>query len=258
MYTGSGNGIIESLEKIALAGSQSRSAPNWHHFTIQERIDFMRSCSADSGLIKKHDLRVRRLIAAYCAVLLLTAGALFLSGGSFTGSSDFSVLQKITERRVESDPDNPLLYFLLGNIYFEKEDYGRAEISYLASLRLSPDNAEALNNLAWLYATAEDQLLRNASKALMFARKAAELDPKPHILDTLAESYFVNGDFQHALDTIDEALAQDPVDRPYFEKQRIKFQEHIEAKGADQSRRRCIRSGLCRRSDLAAQEKFSF
>ncbi len=102
MYTGSGNGIIQSLEKIAFAGSQSRSAPNWHHFTIQERIDYMRRCTADSSLIKKHDLRVKRLIAAYCAVLLLTAGTLFLSNGSLMGDSELSVLQKITERRIMS------------------------------------------------------------------------------------------------------------------------------------------------------------
>ncbi len=243
MYTGSGNGIIQSLEKIAFAGSQSRSAPNWHHFSIQERIDFMRRCTADSSLIKKHDLRVRRLIAAYCAVLLLTAGSLFLSDGSFIGNSELSVLQKITERRIEAEPDNPLLYFLLGNMYFEKDDYGRAESSYLASLKLAPDNAEALNNLAWLYATSEDPSWRNASKALLFARRAAELEPKPHILDTLAESYFVNGDFKQALDTIEEALSLQPSDRAYFEKQRSKFKAHIEAEGADQSDDDAICSG---------------
>lgn len=234
MYTGSGNGIVQSLEKIAAAGSQSRSAPNWHHFAIQERIDYMRRCTVDGSLIIKHDIRVKRLIATYCAVLLLTAGALCWSGGSFSSDSDLSLLQKISERRIESDPGNPALHFLLGNIYFEKKDYGRAESSYLAALRLLPDNAEALNNLAWLYATAEDPSWRSASKALLFARKAAKLDPKPHILDTLAESYFINGDFQNAVEIIDEALAQDPVDRPYFEKQRSKFQSHIDKEGADQ------------------------
>jgi Zn-dependent protease with chaperone function len=235
MYTGSGNGIIQSLEKIAFASSQSKSAPNWHHFTIQERIDYMRRCNSDSGLIRKHDLRVKRLITAYSAVLLLTAGALFLSGGSFTGGPDLSVLQKITEKRVASDPDNPLLHFLLGNIYFEKEDYDRAESSYLAALSLAPDNAETLNNIAWLYATAKDVSRRNASKALMFALKSAELDPTPHILDTLAESYFINGDFQQALEIIDEALAKKPADRSYYEKQRLKFQKHLDAENAEQS-----------------------
>jgi cytochrome c-type biogenesis protein CcmH/NrfG len=127
------------------------------------------------------------------------------------------------------------LHFLLGNIYFEKKDYARAERSYLAALSLAPENAEALNNLAWLYATARDPACINAAKALLFARKAAALDPRPHILDTLAESYFINGDFRNALDIIDEALAQKPSDRHYFEKQRAKFQGHLDAERADRS-----------------------
>jgi tetratricopeptide (TPR) repeat protein len=243
MYTGSGNGIIQSLEKIASAGSQCRSAPNWHHFSIQERIDFMRLCTADSRLIAKHDLRVRRLIAAYCAVLILIAGSLFFSDGSFIGTSELSVLQKITERRVDAEPDNPHLHFLLGNIYFENNDHARAESSYLSSLKLAPDNAEALNNLAWLYATSEDISLRNATKALLFARRAAELDPRPHVLDTLAESYFVNGDFKQALDTIEEALLLQPSDRSYFEQQRSKFKAHCEAEGAEHSDDASVQEG---------------
>ena len=235
MYTGSGSGIIESLEKIASAGSQSRSAPNWHHFSIKERIDYMHSCALDISIIKKHDRRVKLLIGSYCAVLLLSAGALFISGGSFPGGSELSVIEKISERRIVAEPDNPMAHFLLANICFEKKDYGRAEKAYLAGLRLAPENAEALNNLAWLYATAEDTSLRKASEALKFALKAASLDTKPHILDTLAESYFINGYFRQAIEIIDQALAQQPVDRPYFEKQRRKFQDRLDAAEAEQS-----------------------
>ena len=234
MYTGSGNGIMQSLEKIVYAGSQSRNAPNWHHFSIQQRIDFMRHCTLDSSLIKKHDRRVRRLIAAYCAVLLLSMSALFISGGSIAGGFNLSVIEKIAERRLTTEPDNPVLHFLLANIYFEREDYGRAESSYLSVLRLSPDNAEALNNLAWLYATAKNISLRNPTEALRLAQKAADLDPNPHILDTLAESYFVNGDYRQALEVMDQALDQQPVDRKYFEKQRKKFEEHLEDAEAGQ------------------------
>jgi len=235
MYTGSGNGIMQSLEKIVCAASQSRSEPNWHHFSIQERIDYMRRCTLDTSLIKKHDRRVRRMITAYCAVLLLSACALFQSGGTIAWEGDFSVIEKIVERRLTAEPDNPMLHLLLANIFFEREDYGRAENHYLFVIKRMPENAEALNNLAWLYATAKDMSLRNPNEALRLARKAVELDPKPHILDTLAESYFVNGDFMHAIKAIDQALAQQPVDRPYFEKQRMKFQQHLDDAEADQS-----------------------
>ena len=233
MYTGSGYGIMQSLEKIVYAASQSRSAPNWHHFSIQERVDYMRRCTFDPSLIKKHDRRVNRLIAAYCAFLLLSAGGLFISGGSLAGGFDLSVIEKITERRLTAEPDNAVLHFLLANIYFEREDYSRAEKAYLSVIRLSPDNAEALNNLAWLYATAKDMSMRNPAEALRLARKATELDPKPHILDTLAESYFINGNFRMALEISRQALEKNPQDHAYFEKQRRKFQEHLDADGPD-------------------------
>jgi len=234
MHTGSGSGIMQSLEKIVCAASQSRSAPNWHHFSIQERIDYMRRCTLDASLIKKHDRRVRRLIAVYCAVLLLSAAVLFISGGSLAGGFELSVIEKIAERRLTAEPDNPTLHFLLANIYFEREDYARAEGAYLSVLRLSPDNAEALNNLAWLYATAKDMSLRNPTEALRLAQKAADLDPKPHILDTLAESYFVNGNYRLALETSRQVLAMNPPDPAYYEKQRRKFQQHFDADEADE------------------------
>jgi Zn-dependent protease with chaperone function len=234
IYTGSGNGIMQSLEKIVFAASQSRSAPNWHHFSIQERIDYMRRCTLDASLVKKHDRKVSRLIAAYCAVLLLSAGALIFSGRSLAGGFDLSVIEKIAERRVAAEPDNPMLHFLLANIYYENEDYARAEKEYLAVIRLSPDNAEALNNLAWLYATARDVSMRNPEEALRLAQKAADLDPKPHVLDTLAESYFVNGNYRMALELSLQALKMNPPNRAYFEKQRKKFQEHLDADEGDQ------------------------
>jgi Zn-dependent protease with chaperone function len=226
-HTGSGRGIIQSLEKIALASSQSRTAPNWHHYSIRERVEFMQRCGSDPQSIRRHTRKVYLLVGAYCAALLLSAAA-FAGWGEFgTTESELSVLQKIAERRITAEPDNPLLHFLLGNICFEKKDYGNAVGGYEAALRLTPDNPEILNNLAWLYATAKDEAWRNAPEALRLSRRAAELDPKPHILDTLAESYFQNGDYRSALTVIDMALAQHPPNQSYFEDQRRKFQTSL-------------------------------
>ena len=227
LYTGSGRGIIASLEKIAFAGSQSRTSPNWHHYSIQQRVDFMRRCEFDPQLVKRHDRKVRRLIAAYCGAFILV-GILYAGLGNFIiDDSELSVLQKITQRRIEAEPDNPQLQFLLANICFEKKNFECAVSGYLAALRLSPENAEVLNNLAWLYATAQDETWRNPAEALRLSRKAVELDPKPHILDTLAESYYQNGDFRSALAAINLAIAQKPSDQSYFERQRKKFLQRL-------------------------------
>lgn len=226
-YTGSGNGIISSLDKIAVAGSQSRSSPNWHHYSIQQRIQYMQRCDADPLLIGRHDRRVRRLVGLYCLAFALAGGLFAGYGGSLIEGAELTVLQKVTQRRVDAAPDNPALQFLLANLSFEKKDYGRAVRAYRETLRLAPDSPEALNNLAWLYATAQDPDWRRPAEALRLSRRAAELDPKPHILDTLAESYYLNGDFSAALDAINRALAKNPRDSSYYERQREKFLRHL-------------------------------
>jgi cytochrome c-type biogenesis protein CcmH/NrfG len=174
-------------------------------------------------------------MAAYCGAILLL-GLLYAGfGNSIMGNSELTVLQKIAQRRIDAEPNNMQMHFLLANISFEKKDYGLAVKEYQAALRLAPDNAEIMNNLAWLYATVQDAQWKNPPEALKLSRMAAELDPKPHILDTLAESYFQNGDFRSALVVINMAIAQNPPDRAYYEQQRAKFQQHLNAAAEDDS-----------------------
>jgi hypothetical protein len=59
----------------------------------------------------------------------------------------------------------------------------------------------------------------------VYAIHAAALKPIPHILDTLAESYYVNGLHEKAVVTIKEALAMQPQDRAYYESQLKKFEK---------------------------------
>ena len=51
--------------------------------------------------------------------------------------------------------------------------------------------------------------------------------PAPHILDTLAEAYYINGHYEDALAAIDEAIARDGPERDHFLKQREKFQRAL-------------------------------
>jgi hypothetical protein len=53
------------------------------------------------------------------------------------------------------------------------------------------------------------------------------MKPVPHILDTLAESYYVNELHERAIATIKEALAMGPDDRAYYESQLEKFERAI-------------------------------
>ena len=93
------------------------------------------------------------------------------------------------------------------------------------SLMIMPDNAEVLNNLAWVYATCEDQQFRNPHRALAMATLAIRLENQPHIWDTLAESYYVNGMYTEAAKAGRMALELAQDNRGYYEGQLEKFKK---------------------------------
>jgi membrane associated rhomboid family serine protease len=87
---------------------------------------------------------------------------------------------------------------------------------------------EALNNVAWAYATSSDPTIRNPAVALELARKAVDLGkdhPVPSHLDTLAEAWYVNGKFEEAVRTEQQAIAvASPESADYLEKSLEKYQ----------------------------------
>ncbi len=88
---------------------------------------------------------------------------------------------------------------------------------------LEPVNPEIMNNLAWLLLTSENLTLRDPRKALTLARGAATLQPKGHVLDTLATAYWANDLIEEAVRTEKQAAAVDPAQRRYYLAQINKF-----------------------------------
>jgi membrane associated rhomboid family serine protease/tetratricopeptide (TPR) repeat protein len=101
---------------------------------------------------------------------------------------------------------------LLADLYTQQKRYGDAIKTYQQALLLEPDFAEAHNNLAWLYATCEDQKFRDPKAAVNHAQKAVELTEwkEGESIDTLAEAHYVNGDYQQAVEIQKKALALEP------------------------------------------------
>lgn len=101
-------------------------------------------------------------------------------------------------------------YSSLGSIYSD-EKVGREKDALLKleeGLKFYPEDPSLLNNTAWLYATAKDVQLRNPQKALAYALKAVKSsnERSAAYLDTLAEAYFVNGEYQQAMATEEKAV----------------------------------------------------
>ncbi len=216
--------LISTLEKIALTSGQPPDKPNWHHFSIKERIEYLKKCETDKRWIIFHNQKIRKSIAVYLAGMILIGGIGYkLSFGETKDRLNKYFFEKTILRELEKTPNNPGLYSALGDLFYSGKNYAKAIEAYERSLIYLPDNPQALNNLAWLFATCDDEKFRNPKRAVMLAKKAVRLKEAPHILDTLAESFYVNNEIQDAIATGRRALDLAKKNRSYYEKQLNKF-----------------------------------
>jgi Zn-dependent protease with chaperone function len=212
--------LITTLEKIAATSGQPADKPNWHHFSIAERIDYLKKCEQDQTWVKLQDKKIKKSIVVYLAGLLIVGGIGYALNFSEAGKRlNTSFFEKIILREIEKEPYNANLYSMLGDINYQRKNYEGVQKAYETSLYLVPDNPQVLNNLAWFYATCEDKRFRDHQRALILAQKAASLEQTPYILDTLAESYYVNDMFDEAIEAAEKALESASKNQRYFEDQ---------------------------------------
>jgi len=67
----------------------------------------------------------------------------------------------------------PVAYLYMGNIYFQKNEFDKAESCYKKAINKDSENADAHNNLAWLYFIER----KNLDEAERLVLKAIELNP---------------------------------------------------------------------------------
>jgi len=224
--------LISTLEKIAVTSGEPPDKPNWHHFSISERIAFLSKCEADKTWKDRHDRKIKKSIAVYMLGILIIGGLGYNLNFGETGKRlNKHFLEKIIQRELEKTPDKPDLYSILGDLYYSSNKYEKTIKAYQQSIALKPDNPQVLNNLAWLFATCEIERFRDPERALELARKAAALEEAPHILDTLAESYYANGRFEEAISAERRALDRIRKNRSYYEDQLKKFKKARDSRG---------------------------
>jgi len=115
----------------------------------------------------------------------------------------------------------------LADHYYDHRDYARAVYHHEWVIKLDPENAHSLNNLAWLLLTASRKEFRDPPRALKLAKRAVRVSrgDEAHIVDTLAVAYFQNGRRDLALRTFEEApvAERDPEVRKLFRSRQEKF-----------------------------------
>lgn len=221
--------LISTFDKIVMHSGQPADKPNWHHFSIQERIDYLRLCEAAPQWILRHDRKVRKAIALFLVGLtVLTLGVLRLNrmvSGQTGQRLNIAAIESYLAQKKDPSPDDALLYGILGNMHLEQESVGAAIRAYEKALALNPDEPDILNNLAWLLATAEAPPLGDPPRALRLAQRAIRLKKAPHIWDTLAAALYANGRIEEAIRAEQNALSMNPDDRKIYEDQLAKFKK---------------------------------
>jgi len=228
-YSDSPSALISTFYKIASLSRQSINKPNWHHFSIGQRIGFLEKCRMNPNLINRHHGKVKKMIAGF----LLAVGVIFSIGysvsyGGFNTSFTRFVAGKILSRQLELNPDNSDLYVQVGDFYYDARQYEKATVAYENVLKIDPVNVHALNNLAWLLGTCPDRAFRNAPRSLELARRAVDIQKEAYLLDTYAEALYLNNHKSQALAAAKQALEISTERRQYYENQVIRFEKALQ------------------------------
>ncbi len=221
--------LISALEKVSLHSGNIRDVPSWHHFSIKQRVDYLLAADSRPSLIRRHRLKLRKGLTAYLVGLALvgTMGYLYQVGTFGKTFNEYLHLRALTNL-VQLEPDNALWRFDLGTLHYQHNNLPEATRELKLALELDPQNPEIMNNLAWILATSKEEPFFQPGPALRLAERAAQVSPKPHILDTLAQAFHVNGMKREALATAERALAAASGDRSYYSEQVEKFRSIME------------------------------
>jgi Flp pilus assembly protein TadD len=109
-------------------------------------------------------------------------------------------------------PDFTEAHYKLGQALEAQGNLGDALKYYHTTVHLDPAHHQAYNNLAWIYATAPHQQIRNGKEAVANAIAACELTgfKRFETVDSLAAAYAEQGDFVKALEYQQRALELAP------------------------------------------------
>jgi tetratricopeptide (TPR) repeat protein len=109
------------------------------------------------------------------------------------------------QEATELAPSNSWFQMNLGNALFKQRLFTEAAVAYARAVKLDPENADAMNNLAWAYC----ELGANLDKAEQLCNRAVKLRPssRAYYLDTLGSVYLKQRRVKEAIEAFESALA---------------------------------------------------
>lgn len=126
-------------------------------------------------------------------------------GSKFTDEGDFAEAERAYLRAYEKNPKKPETRFALSALYLRMGRHKESADLLLGLQNDFPGHPFVHNNLAWIYATSPT--MKNNKLALHHARETLLSNPWDYRgWDTLAEAYYIGGDYEKALRSSDLAI----------------------------------------------------
>ena len=128
---------------------------------------------------------------------------------TYLNLNEFEHAEAEANRYIEQAPQAFQGHLLLGLALDAQGKLQQALEEYRRALELNPDAHEAANNLAWALATHQDDAVRDGAEAVRLATRVCEATSykKADALDTLAVALAETGEFDRAIETIEQAMA---------------------------------------------------
>ena len=115
--------------------------------------------------------------------------------------------ERLAAEWLKANPKDAGFHYFLGDVALAQDDLTRAEARYRAVLEVQPDNALAMNNVAWLLAK------QGKPGALALAQKANQLLPdRAPLIDTLSMALEGENKLPEAIEAQKRAITLEPKD----------------------------------------------
>jgi len=132
------------------------------------------------------------------------AGRLY---GALNAAKHADEAERMAGAWLKDHPKDALFRFVMGDVALANGQLAAAEAHYRAVMALQPDNALALNNVAWL------MVRQGKPGAAALAERANALQPeRPALMDTLASALAAEDQTARAITVQKQAIAKAPDD----------------------------------------------
>jgi Tfp pilus assembly protein PilF len=133
---------------------------------------------------------------------LALANVLSEQGQLAEAETELKAVLVVEEKNVEA-------HYQLAICAVKRGDLDQAAAMFETTVRLDPNHALALNNLAWILSTHRDKNLRSQPRVVEMAERAVKLgnESQPSCLATLSVAFAAAARFEEAVKTTEKALA---------------------------------------------------